>query len=141
MVGLANDRGFKVVQSPLRTAECPSLPEPDQLSNEELAVGMCQTECLDIPQMLRLPAQIISRKSIDIDMLLLVATRERAERVLAELSRQAIKLDPQHEFWRRINDSFADRQGFSSPILHWTRLAEPVMKDGRCHAGKWRLVA
>ncbi len=90
--------------------------------------------------MLRLAAQFISRNAVDAEALLLVARRERVEPVLAELSRQALKVNPNHTLWRQIQDAFLD-YGVREPLLHWTRLAEPLMEKGRCNAVSWRLVA
>lgn len=141
LIVVANARGARVVTP--RVAPPPAFVPPGEsvLSNEVLVVAICQLNCLDRPQMLRLAAQLISRNVLDTDRLALIARRERAEPVLAELSRQALKVAPDHVAWRAIQASFSDEPPLSEPLLHWTRLAEPVMRDKRCNAESWRLVA
>ena len=137
---VANARGARVVTrnpEPVGFAA----PERGQLPDEELVVGICQLQCLDHPQMLRLAAQLISRETVDVHRLQLVARRERADRVLAELARQALRVDPTHRTWRALYDAFGSLPRLREPLLHWTRLAEPVMRNGRCNAETWRLVA
>ena len=141
LMGVAFERGFRIVRRPDPAGELVESPDANELSNEELVVAFCQSECIDEPQMLRIPAQIISRKILDIDDLLLVARRERTCRVLAELARQAIRVDPVHEHWSRIHQHLGTEKPLASPLLHWSRLAEPVMNNGRCNADKWVLVA
>ena len=138
---IAFSRGFRIVRLPGIDSEIQNTPSLDVISNEELAVAMCQTESIDEPQMLRLPSQMISRKTLDIQKVILVARRERATRILAELSRQALKVEPMHDHWRETHKRLGEERGFSEPILHWSRLAEPVMNNGRFNADKWVLVA
>jgi hypothetical protein len=141
LVDLANDRGARVVFRENRhDNERIDIPR-EQLSNEELVVGICQLQCLDRPQMLRLAAQIISRQDVDLSRLCLVAERERAGAVLAELSRQASRVNNEHTAWRTISKHFSNEQPTRDVLLHWTRLAEPVMKNGWCDAQSWKLVA
>lgn len=140
LVDVANDRRARVVFRQARPADANiDIPE-DRLSNEDLVVGICQLQCLDRPQMLRLAAQLISRRTVDPMRLCLVARRERAGAVLAELARQALRIDPGHTVWRAIADCFAHERALRDTLLHWTRLAEPVMKQGRCDAEDWKLV-
>ena len=86
----------------IRPASVISEPPERLLSNEDIVVAICQPQELDRPQMLRLAAQFISRKAVKVLDLIRLARRERADRVLAELARQALKVDPQHEIWREI---------------------------------------
>ena len=141
LVEVANARGARIVVRPGGPAPGFRPPDPGVLSNEELVVALCQPNCLDRPQILRLAAQLISRGAIYPAALRLTAARERAEPVLAELARQALKVDPQHAIWREIARNCRSSRPLREPILHWTRLAEPVMKNGRCNAASWRLVA
>jgi hypothetical protein len=140
LVETANARGARIVVRP-EPARGFQPPTPAQLSNEELAVGICQWQCLDRPQMLRLAAQLISRKAVDARRLCLVARRERVGRVLAELARQALRVEPEHAAWRAIRDAFVSERPLPDSLLHWTRLAQPIMRDGRCNAAAWKLVA
>lgn len=140
LIDLANARGARIISRDVAADGSFSPPPEDRLSNSELVVAMCQPHCLDRPQMLRLAAQLISRKAVKFAELKLVARRERAERVLAEMARQALKVDPAHEIWRGIFEVFGNEARLREPVLHWTRLAQPVMKDGRCNASEWRLV-
>jgi hypothetical protein len=70
-----------------------------------------------------------------------LATRERIGFVLAELARQACKVEPSHPLWRRIRARFAGERSPRSPLAHYTRLAQPVMRNGRVNAEKWVLVS
>lgn len=141
LVLVANARGARVIV-PASQPVCPfTAPPEDRLSNADLVVAICQLDGLDRPQMLRLAAQLVSRGSVDARDLRLPAERERVEPVLAELSRQALRVEPDHEGWRRVHALFADEPPLREPLLHWTRLAEPVMRDGRCNAESWKLMA
>lgn len=138
---LANRRGASVV---FRQQEVPagkSWPDPDNFSDEELVVALCQVNCVDQPQLLRLPAQLISRGRLDLDILLRLARMERAARTLKGLATQALKVEPNHEAWRRIAEAFSDEKPFIEPLIHWTRLAEPLFAAGRANPIGWKLVA
>jgi hypothetical protein len=141
LVDVANSRGARIVFRPAASGTGFAPPPVELLSNEELVVAICQFECLDRPQMLRLAAQLISREAVETHPLILVARRERAGRLLAELARQALRIDPFHEVWRAILRAFRDERPLREPVLHWTRLAEPIPVDGRCNAKNWKLVA
>lgn len=110
------------------------------MSNPELVTGICQVQALDRPQWLRAAAQLITRGVVDLSELLLLARRERVERILAELARQALKVDADHPAWRRIAEEFGGATPLPDSLLHWTRLAEPVMRPGRPNAASWKLV-
>lgn len=116
-------------------------PPLSLLSNEELVVAICQPNNQDRPQMLRAAAQLVSMQAVNADTLLAAARRERAELVLAELSRQAIRVAPEHFVWQRIHQALSKTPPLSSPLLHWTRLAVPVPDDRGCNAKYWKLVS
>jgi len=116
-------------------------PASQELSDEELVVAICLLQCRDRPQMLRLAAQLVSRATVEVRRLTLVARRERVDRILAELARQALKVDPVHPVWCAVQKAFDTARPLREPILHWSRIAEPVMRDGRINASSWRLVA
>ena len=116
-------------------------PSLNELTNEELVVGLLLPQNRDRPQMLRLAAQLISRKTADFTELTGLATRERIEFSLAELARQACTVEPRHPLWRQIGEKFPTRNPLRSPLVHCTRLARPVMKDGRVNVEKWVLVS
>ena len=138
LVDVANARRARIVTrgDGNETFVAPSL---ELLSNEELVAGICQLQCLDRPQMLRLACQLISRHSIRGNELRLLAKRERIETVLGQLARQALRVEPNHDLWRFLAESFPCPAKVRSPILHWTRLATPVMERGRCNASSWKL--
>ena len=138
---VGNARGARVVTRFPSSASPFTPPSKNELSNEELVAGICHLQCLDRPQMLRLAAQLISSRAVDSEKLRLVARRERIGPVLAELARLALRVEPDHDLWRAVQRAFPDAPPLREPLLHWTRLAEPVMKDGRCNAAGWRLVA
>jgi len=141
LVRVANARGARVVIGTPEKGSAAFVPSESALSNEELVVAICQLNCLDRPQMLRLAAQLVSRNQLDLRKLVRLVTMERAEPVLAEMSRQALKIAPQHAAWRVIHDRFGHFPPLRDKLLHWTRLAEPVMEHGRPNASGWRLVA
>jgi hypothetical protein len=141
LLRVANARGARVV-TPANGNDAEFQPPPlPVLSNEELVAAICHLQGLDRPQMLRLAAQLISRNAADPKRLRLVAERERVQPVLAELARQAIRVDPGHAAWQEVYEAFQGERPLREPLLHWTRLAEPIMKYGRCNAAGWRLVA
>ena len=135
-------RGVTVVSRSLDKIESPdlSLPGPDEISNAELAVAICQAQSLDRPQWLRAAAQLIARGDMILSELLLLARRERVERILAELARQSLKVDSDHTVWRAIEAAFGDLPRLRDSLVHWTRLAEPVMEPGKPNAARWELV-
>jgi hypothetical protein len=101
-------------------------PSLISFSNEELIVGLCQTVALDRPQMLRMAAQFISRGDVKLDVLIGLIIMERAEVVIAELARAALKCDSNHAGWLCLAEAFPAPKSLKSPIVHWSRLAEPV---------------
>jgi len=140
LVDLANSRGARIVTRD-DSASGFDAPNLNELTNEELVVGLLLLQNRDRPQMLRLAAQLISRKAIDFGELTSLAIRERIEFILAELARQACKVEPRHPLWRQIGEEFEEEQPPASPLVHYTRLAQPVMKNGRVNAENWVLVS
>jgi hypothetical protein len=139
LVDFANSRGARIV---IRDAgNLVNGCDLNELTNEELVVGLLLPQNRDRPQMLRLAAQLISRQAVDFGELAWLATRERAGFALAELARQACKVEPSHPLWRRIREKFASEKPPRLPLIHFTRLAQPVMKNGRVNAEKWMLVS
>lgn len=141
LVDMANARGATVMtrnQALTWPAGCPGL---DALTDEELVIGLCGIDRLDRPPMLRVAAQLISRGRLDAVRLLLLARRERADVILAELARQALRVQPDHELWKHISDELVTARRFREPLLHWTRLAEPLPWRPGTPKGRWRLVA
>ena len=140
LVDLANSRGARIVTREPSENFVNRL-DLNQLTNEELVVGLLLPQNRDRPQMLRLAAQLISRKAVAFRELVWLATCERIEFVLAELARQACKVEPRHSLWRRILRKFESERSPVSPLAHYTRLAQPVMRNGRVNAEKWVLVS
>lgn len=138
LVDVANARGARIVT---RSSDSILLPGESVLSNEELVVGILLPQNLDRPQMLRLAAQLISREAVQFRELRLLAMQERIERILAELARQALRVAPDHVLWRKLDAAFGNQKPLRSPLLHYTRMAEPVPMDGRVNAKRWSLVA
>ncbi len=104
-------------------------------------VSICQLQGQDRPQLLRLAAQFISRGELDWSALARVATRERVGAVLNAMAEQALKVDPVHCGWAFLAKRFASASRPHDAVIHWSRLAEPVMAKGRVNAAAWRLVA
>lgn len=142
LLDLANARGVTVVCRSLSKLEKAAQPLPgmEEVSNAELVTGICQFQGLDRPQWLRAAAQLLTRKAVDLAELKLLARRERIERVLAELARQALMVDSGHKVWREIAETFQGEAPLRDSLVHWSRLAEPVMEPGRPNAAGWKLV-
>jgi len=141
LVDLANARGARIVERPRSRGFPAGPPGRDAVSDEELVVALCQLQCLDRPQILRLPAQMISRGRLDMKSLVRTALRERAGFVLAELARLALKVDPAHPGWGQIVVAFANEPKPPEPMLHWSRLARAKPVNGRYNVESWSLVA
>jgi len=139
LVELAHSRGFHVLQR--RPIAWPETISVGNLSNEELAIAFIHPALRDEPQLLRPAAQMISRGAIDLPKLLLLSKRECASRILANLAIQALKAAPSHPGWIAISKELQPAAPLRENVIHWTRLAEPVMKPRGPHNGEWRLVA
>ena len=137
LVDVANARGVCVVT---RSGKQSHKKYSRELTNEELVVGLLLTQNRDRPQMLRLAAQLISRKAVSFPRLAAITVRERVGFILAELARQACKVDAQHPLWCLLLQEFGAERPPASSLLHYTRMAEPVMKGGRVSDGTWELV-
>ena len=141
LVDVANARGARIVVRHPTPANRIMPPAESALSNTELATGLLLIQNRDRPQILRLAAQLVSAGRIQYDELRHLAIQERVERILGELARQALRVEPGHALWRRIAERFGASEPFDQPLLHYTRLAEPVPVNGRINAQRWRLVA
>jgi hypothetical protein len=139
LVDVANQRGARVVERHPGAAEAFAPVSPEDLSNEEFVVALCQPGRADEPQMLRPAAQLISRGAVDPKQLVFLARRERAEPILKALALQALRVDPTHPVWSLLATAFASIPLPRAPVLHWTRLAIPVngIRTGR----DWELVS
>lgn len=141
LMDVANARGARVVVRPIAPAIDFRTPPMNRLDNEELITGLCQFQCLDRPQMLRLAAQLISRGAVDPARLAFIAQRERTERVLAALAEAALRIEPAHPVWTKLREHLRDVRPLRDVVLHWTRLAEPVMRAHAPNAAAWKLAA
>ena len=137
---VANARGARIVTRESSSADF-TAPNEDELTNEELVVGLLLLQNIDCPQILRLAAQLISRQAAEFRMLVRLAIQERVDFVLAELAKQALKVDPNHSLWKQLRERFGDDGFRPCSILHSTRLAQPVMKAGKANAERWVLVS
>ena len=139
LVELAHSRGFHAIQRrPMALAPAVSL---EALSNEELVVALLHPALRDEPQLMRPAAQIISRGEVDTAKVTALAQQESASRILANLAMQALKAAPSHLGWNAISTHLQNVAPWRDKVIHWTRLAEPVMKPRGPHNGEWRLVA
>ncbi len=68
LLEVANARGARIVSRPNSALGKFVPPDGDLVSNEELITGICQLQCLDFPQMLRVAAQLISRGAFELDV-------------------------------------------------------------------------
>jgi hypothetical protein len=119
LVDCANARGARVVVRKTATLRVDTAAFAN-VSNEELAIGLLLLQNRDRPQILRLGAQLISRGAVDFEELRRMTVRERVQVVLAELARQAIKIDAEHSVWTRIRDAFEGAKPPASALLHHT---------------------
>ncbi len=123
LLDLANARGARSVSRvAAHTGLEGDLPDRETFSNAELVIAVCQPQNRDRPQWLRAAAELISKEDVELEELLRKARHERVERVLAELSKQALKAEPEHGFWLGINEAFSNARPFSDTLIHWTRL-------------------
>ena len=136
LLDLANHRGARsVTRSGIKADSSVDFPDRNLISNAELVIAICQPQNRDRPQWLRAAAELISKGDVDIGELISKAKRERVERVLAELSRQALKVESGHSGWLSINNAFLHARPYLDPLIHWTRLtskkADPALRTGR----------
>lgn len=141
LVDLANARGAHIIIRDVESKSESDLPDQQLVSNEEFVVGICQLQCLDRPPILRLVVQLISRGDVEVQRLRRFAKMERVEPILAELARQALKVEPAHPVWQKIAEMFRDEKPLQQPLLHWTRLVQLVMQHGCCNAQEWKLAS
>ena len=141
LLDVANRRGARIVVREPPAPDSFTPPPPEALTQEELVVTICQLQGLDRPQLLRLAAQLISRGNLDFTTLARISRRERVEPVLGAMAKEALKVAPDHPGWSFLAKAFASAARPHDVVIHWTRLAEPVMAHGKVNAEKWRLVA
>jgi len=141
LLDVANARGARIVGREHASGVAFVPPPPEEITNEELVVAICQLQGADRPQLLRLAAQLISRGVLDMPVLKRLAVRERIGPVLRAMAIEALKVDPHHAGWRTLAEAFSTAPSPYDVVIHWTRLAQPVMAGGRCNAASWRLVA
>lgn len=141
LLDLANCRGVTVVSRSIDKLKGSGrkLPSREQVSDAALIVALCQLQGLDRPPWLRAAAQLVTKGTADMSELLLLARRERVERILAELARQALRVDADHPVWRTIEKAFGNAPPLRDSLVHWSRLAEPEMRPGRPNAAAWHL--
>ncbi len=141
LIELANRRGARVVFQSDPMPSTVRFPESGELTEEELVVALCQMNCLDRPQMLRLAAQMISRNACDLGKLLRMMRMERATRVFKQLAQQALKVDSTHPAWLALQNALRNERELNQPLLHWTRLAEPLFAPRTANPIGWKLVS
>lgn len=141
LVDLANTRQARIVFRPDTRGITGAVPDRNSVTDEELVVALCQLQCIDHPQILRLASQLVSRGALDPRRLIQTAVRERAQCVLAELARQALRVEPSHALWLAIQQAFPSEPPPREPLLHWTRLARAEPVDGKYNVKRWTLVA
>lgn len=139
LLDVANGRGLRIVSRSGfdGTAE---IPGAEVFPDEELAVALCLLEHPDELQPLRVTAQMISAARLNRARLERLIICERVQPVLADMARQALKVAPDHADWNWILQVCGPPPQ-SRPLLHWTRLAEPVPGTLPVASGRWRLVA
>lgn len=141
LLDVANGRGARIVVRNHAPEWTFRAPPPQEFPDEELVIAICQLQGADRPQLLRLASQLISRGRMNVEAIRRLAVRERIGPILKALSRAALRVDPAHASWRFLAEAFKSSSDVHDTVIHWTRLAEPVMANGRCNAASWRLVA
>jgi len=141
LVDLANSRGANVVFRQEKKRDITRMPDRQILTDEELVIALCQLNCVDRPQILRLAAQLISRDVLNVPFLLRLAVIERASPVLRGLADLALKVEPKHSTWNKIQQALQHENRLQEPLLHWNRLAEPQFNARSTKLIGWKLVA
>lgn len=139
LLDVANGRGLRIV-SRSGFAGTAVIPCEELFSCEELAVALCLLEHPDELQPLRVTAQMISAAELKRPRLERLIVCERVQPVLADMAHQALKVAPDHSEWKWVAQVCGPPQQ-GTPLLHWTRLAEPVPGSLPVASGSWRLVA
>jgi hypothetical protein len=140
LLDVANARGACIVRRDRAPDRVFAAPPREVLRDEDLVTAICMVQRRDHPQMLRAAAQLVSRGTLDMKRLLASARRERAGIVLGELARQALRVDPGHAAWRAVAEAFPRTHPLRSPVIHWQRLAWPIMSSRGYNAQRWELV-
>ena len=140
LVDVANARGARIVRRDVSPAPSFTPPPGDIFPHEELIVAICMLQRLDRPQSLRLAAQLITRGEVAVNVLVRLAVMERTGVIMGEMARQALKVDPAHSIWRTLYEEFPATRELRSPVIHWQRLAWPIMTEKGYNAESWRLV-
>ena len=140
LIDVGNARGARIVN---RVGDCDDQfipPDESEFSNDELIAALCQLGLREELQSLRIAAQFISAGRLERDRLRMLIDRERLQPVLGTLADQALIVEPRHPEWLWIQEC-CGRRAKHTPLLHWSRLAEPIPNDRHVASGKWRLVA
>jgi hypothetical protein len=141
LLDVANCRGARIViREPARPLGFQPPPR-SEFRDEELVIAICMLQGVDQPQLLRLAAQLISRNVLELPVLIRLAIRERVGPVLKALAQAALKVEPTHAAWRCLARTFEHSPVPHDVVMHWSRMAQPVMAKGRVNAASWRLVA
>ncbi len=138
LVEVANARGARSIVRGVASGTPPRVPQ-HAFSDEALVTVICMVHNEDRPQMLRLAAQLISSKRLDLPGLIRLAEMERTDRILASLANEALHVEPAHAAWSALSAAFADRKPLADRLLHWTRLAEPIPEANGVCRGRWKL--
>jgi hypothetical protein len=138
LVDVAISRGLRQFVRDTAEGQPFTPPSADEFPLHELIVALCYTGGLDRPQMVRMAGLLISRFDVDLRALKQLAVMERVELVIAELARAALRCDPQHPRWRDLEETFSQQPAPRSPVIHWSRLAEPITGPFHRIEG-WRL--
>jgi hypothetical protein len=140
LLDVGNVRGARIVNRVGKVDSLSVPPDESEFSNEKLIAALCQLGLREELQSLRVAAQLISAGRVDRARLRNLIVRERLQPVLGALACQALIVEPDHPEWSWIRNC-CPAHASHSPLLHWSRLAEPVPDKRHVASGKWRLVA
>lgn len=140
LIDVAINRGLKQFVRDAAGDANLNLPSRVELSDEELVVALCHKSALDRPQMVRMAGHLISRGDLNLNKLNRFVVLERVEVVIAELAQAALRCDPEHPLWLALWEKYKKHVGVRSPVIHWSRLVEPIM-DSNHKVKAWKLAS
>jgi hypothetical protein len=118
----------------------PALPEPDQFTNEELAIALMSPALPYSLTRLRMAAGMLAARANSTDMLLRLAKQERCEPIVRYISECAAKVEPDDSFWHDLIGNLPPLPRFAPDTLpHPSRFVamSGIGRSGRQTAVTW----
>ena len=112
----------------------PSLPDPDQFSNEELAIALMSPALPYSIIPLRMAAGMLGADAISVDKILRLARQERCETIVRYIAECAFRVEPEHPLWTSLMEKLPPVPSLAPDILpHPSRF---VAMSGITRAGR-----